>query len=71
MSKNRLLTDWREIGPYRLSASYAYNQESGEWDILDSLNIDHRGKTGTDNDRHLDAIGRWFSRCVQGRELVK
>jgi hypothetical protein len=69
MSKNRMLRIARDFGPFTASASYQFNKDSGEWDKIDSLIIESRGKSGSEISEHLDAIGNWFSRCAQGREL--
>jgi hypothetical protein len=68
-NKNRALAITRQFGPFTLSASFVFNKQTGEYDILQDMFCDGRGKSGTDVDRHLDDAFRWVSRCIQGRGI--
>ncbi|NBW13426.1 MAG: hypothetical protein EBR82_36000 [Caulobacteraceae bacterium] len=67
-SKNRMLRLATDIGPFTLSASFAFNKVTGEWDVPDSFFIDARGKEGTEISGHLDEMGRQISRWAKGRD---
>jgi len=67
-NKNRMLRLAKDVGPYTISASFAYNKATGEYDAFDSAWVDHRGREGTDNAGYLDEIGRQMSRWAKGRD---
>lgn len=71
VDKNRTFTVTREFGQFKATASFFYDKKDQEVKGISDINADHRGKSGTQLDRDLDEMLRWFNRCIQGRELGK
>jgi hypothetical protein len=69
VDKNRLLTITREFGQFKATTSYFFDKDTHEVKGVSDVYADYLGKSGTQIERDVGEMTKWFSRCIQGREL--
>jgi len=71
VDKNRLFTVTREFGQFKATASYFFDKDTGEVKGVSDVYADYLGKSGTQIERDVGEMTKWFSRCIQGRDVGK